>query len=153
MNYHYDMDFKKAALENLDEVIEILREYKKSICEPPLTHGQIDSLETAIANENIFFFMAKVEGDVVGICSATIGFSTFRCTRIGIFEDFYITPEYRNRGIARKLSNYVFSEMEDMGITSLWVGCPDVDVDKYKNLGFNIGLGNLLTWSTEKVKM
>ncbi len=142
------MNFKKAALEDMNELIEILKEYKKSICESPFTHKQLSSLEAAIANENIYFYMVKVEGDVVGVCSATLGFSTFRCSKIGILEDFYISPDFRNRSIGKKLANYVFSEMEDMEITSLSVGCSDIDVNKYKNLGFNIGLGNLLIRST-----
>ncbi len=147
------MDFKKATLEDLDSIIVILKEYKKSICEEPLTHEQLSALETAIADETILFFLAGLDGDTIGICSATIGFSTFRCARMGVFEDFYITPDYEKIDVAQKLAHYVFQEMEEMDITSLWVGCADIDVQKYQNLGFNIGLGNLLTWSPESVKM
>lgn len=147
------MDFKKATLEHLNEVIDILQEYKHSICEEPFSHEQLQALEKAIADETIFFFLASIDGDTIGICSATIAFSTFKCSQMGVFEDFYISPEYRKKGIAKKLANYVFSEMEEMGILSLWVGCADIDVDKFRNLGFNIGLGNLLTWSSSKVKV
>lgn len=146
------MDLKKATLEHFNELIEILNEYKHSICEAPFSQEQLHSLQRAIADEIILFFLASVDGDVIGVCSATLGFSTFKCTKMGVFEDFYISPEYRQRGIAKKLANYVFSEMEDMGIENLWVGCADIDVAKFRNLGFNIGLGNLLTWSSEKVK-
>lgn len=145
------MDLKKATLENYDELIDILTEYKHSIFESPFTQEQLNSLQNAIANESIFFFLASIDGDFVGVCSSTIGFSTFKCARIGVVEDFFILPEYRRRGIGRKLANYVFSEMEEMGIDSLWVGCADIDVEKFKKLGFNIGLGNLLTWSSERI--
>lgn len=147
------MNFKKASLEDFNELIDILNEYKHTIFEEPFTPKQLKSLEQAIAEESILFFTVSIDGDAIGVCSTTIGFSTFQCSRIGVLEDFYINPDYinRNKGIAKKLANYVFSEMEEMNITSLWVGCADIDVEKYQNLGFNIGLGNLLTWSSQKI--
>ena len=147
------MDFKRATLEHYDEVVDILIEYKHSIFEEPFTREQLASLEKAIAEKTIFFFLASIAGDVVGVCSATIGFSTFRCSRTGVIEDFYISPEYKTIINGRKLANYVFSEMEEMDIQSLWVGCADIDVEKFTNLGFNIGLGNLLTWSSQKINI
>jgi len=77
-------------------------------------------------------------------------FSTYQCKFNGIFEDFYIIDEYRGKGIARGLIRYVFEELESRGISSLWVGCADIDIEMYNSLGFTIPLGNLLTWSADE---
>ena len=61
----------------------------------------------------------------------------------GVFEDFYIVPEYRHKGIARQLVRFAYQES---GVGSLTVGCADCDVKMYLSLGFTIPLGNLLAF-------
>ena len=73
----------------------------------------------------------------------TIGFSTFDYMQSGVFEDFYIRPEYRHKGIASRLVQYAYGES---GISSLTVGCADCDINMYQSLGFSISLGNLLAF-------
>ena len=80
---------------------------------------------------------------MIGCCSVTVGFSTFDYAASGVFEDFYIRPEYRHQGIARKLVQYAYQES---GVNSLTVGCADCDVAMYRSLGFGISLGNLLAF-------
>ena len=72
-----------------------------------------------------------------------VGFSTFNYQRSGVFEDFYILPEYRHRGIARALVQYAYRES---GVASLTVGCADCDVGMYQALGFSVPLGHLLAF-------
>lgn len=59
-------------------------------------------------------------------------------------EDFYIRPEFRHKGIARKLVAFAW---EQSGVGSLTVGCADCDVEMYKAIGFEIPLGNMLAFS------
>lgn len=61
----------------------------------------------------------------------------------GVFEDFYIQPEYRHQGIAQKLVSYAY---EQSGVSSLTVGCADCDVQMYQAIGFKISLGNMLAF-------
>ena len=60
-----------------------------------------------------------------------------------MFEDFFIQPEYRHRGIARKLVAYAY---EQSGVESLTVGCADCDMKMYEAIGFGIPLGNMLAF-------
>ena len=62
---------------------------------------------------------------------------------MGVFEDFYIQPEYRHKRIARKLVAYAY---EQSGVESLTVGCADCDVQMYEAIGFGIPLGNMLAF-------
>ena len=80
---------------------------------------------------------------MTGCCSITIGFSTFNYEQSGVFEDFYICPQYRHKGIARELIKFSYI---DSGVKSLMVGCADCDVEMYRALGFSIRLGNLLAF-------
>lgn len=124
--------------------------YKAEIGEGFLEDKQKEALKKAIEDEDIYFFVVKHKIRVVAMCSVSITFSTFKCERSGVFEDFYIEPVYRKKGIAIKLINFVYKWCEGKKVSSLWVGCTDSDVEMYKSLGFKIPLGNLLTWSNEQ---
>ena len=64
----------------------------------------------------------------------------------GVFEDFYIKPEYRHKGIAKKLVAYAY---EQSGISSLIVGCADCDDEMYEVIGFQISIGNMLAYESD----
>ncbi|MCL2217349.1 MAG: GNAT family N-acetyltransferase [Defluviitaleaceae bacterium] len=144
------MNYEKFSLSDFPQLIELEQKYKISIGEPKLDDSQIAVLKDAIQSGRIEFFVAKEHGKIVAICSVSLVFSTFVCRLSGIFEDFYIADEYRRKGIARGLTQYVFEYLKSRGISSLWVGCADVDLEMYKSLGFTIPLGNLLTWSADE---
>ena len=108
-------------------------------------HGK-PLLAYAIEKGAILFFGAMDGNALVGCCSVTVGFSTFNYMLSGVFEDFYIRPEYRHKGIARKLVQFAYAES---GVGSLTVGCADCDLPLYKTLGFSVPLGNLLAYEPE----
>jgi len=100
-------------------------------------------LEKALTDGKISFYGVCREGRLIDCCSVTTGFSTFDYLPSGVFEDFYIRPEYRHKGIARQLVQYAYRES---GVSSLTVGCADCDVQMYQSLGFSIALGNMLAF-------
>ncbi|MDD3401373.1 MAG: GNAT family N-acetyltransferase [Eubacteriales bacterium] len=127
----------------------LMKEYKDAIEEERLNAIQYARLQKAVNNSEIVFFVAMDENLPVAMCSISRTFSTFNCAFSGVFEDFYISPQYRKSGIARMLTDYVFSYCKSQEINTLWVGCADCDITMYQHLGFDIPLGNLLTWSAE----
>lgn len=141
------MIFEKLALKDFEKIKPLLNGFKESVHEELLTECQFTELKNAIENKKIMFFIALVNDETVAMCSITTAFSTFKCKNMGIFDDFYINPFYRGKGVAANLVNFVFDEMKKMNIKSLWVGCTDTDVGMYKHLGFSVALGNLLAWS------
>ena len=126
----------------LEGLFELHRMYKAGIGEEAPTPADIESLKQAISEGRIYFFGAECDGKLVGCCSVCVGYSTFNYAPMGVFEDFFILPEYRHRGIARELANFAYRES---GVRSMTVGCADCDVDMYRALGFDIPLGNLLS--------
>ena len=143
------MRIEILRVERFDKIIPLIQDYKESIGEEYLKENQLSELKRAISDNRISFFVAIQDEDVVGMCSISTIFSTYKCEAIGIFEDFYIKSECRRKGIARALTQHVFREMRAKNINSVWVGCADVDVEMYTHIGFDIKLGNLLTWSNE----
>ena len=97
----------------------------------------------AVREENILFYGAWEGDSLVGCCSVTVGFSTFDYLPSGVFEDFFIRPDFRHKGVARQLVQFAYRAS---AVSSMTVGCADCDVPMYQALGFSIPLGNLLAF-------
>ena len=109
----------------------------------PEDDGRI-ALADAIEGGKILFYGAFDGAKLVGCCSVCPTYSTFNYARGGVFEDFYVLPEYRHKGVARGLVRFAFAES---GVASLTVGCADCDVAMYEALGFGVRLGNMLAYN------
>lgn len=139
------MDYCKISISRIDMLWELQKAYKAAIKEDEPTQQDMARLMQAIEGKQILFYGAWNGTALVGCCSVTVGFSTFDYKPGGVFENFYIVPEFRHCGIARKLVQYAYRESK---VSSLTVGCSDCDVDMYKSLGFKIRLGNLLAFES-----
>ena len=137
------MRYQRMTDSQMDALWELHKKCKMEIGEDEPDLAGKDRLAEAIKAHRIFFFGAFDDEALVGCCSVTVGFSTFNYLPSGVFEDFYICPEYRHKGIAHQLVQ--FARLES-GVSSLTVGCADCDVQMYKALGFSIPLGNLLAF-------
>ena len=137
------MDYIRISQAHFHELRALQTGYKQEIGEECPDDGDFRSLFDAITDGRILFFGCLDEGRLIGCCSVTPAYSTFDYQTGGVFEDFFILPEYRHQGIARKLVQYAYRES---GVSSLTVGCADCDLAMYKALGFSIPLGNLLAF-------
>ena len=137
------MDYRKIEVSQMNQLWELQKAYKAEIGEDEPGELERVRLTDAIQRDQIAFFGAWDKDALIGCCSITVGFSTFDYAPSGVFEDFYICPEYRHKGIARELVRFACQES---GIGSLTVGCADCDVQMYQSLGFSIPLGNLLAF-------
>ena len=137
------MDFVKIKAENFEELMKLQKAYKVEIGECMPTNAELESLRNAIENEQIHFYGCICDNTLIACCSICFTYSTFNYSKSGVFEDFYIQPEYRHKGIARKLVSYAY---EQSGVGSLTVGCADCDIEMYQAIGFEIPLGNMLAF-------
>ena len=137
------MNYQIIRRSQIDALWELQKLYKAEIGEnEPDVEGKA-RLAKAIDGNRIIFYGVWEENSLVGCCSVTVGFSTYDYMPSGVFEDFYIRPEYRHQGIARRLAQFAYRES---GVSSLTVGCADCDVKMYQSLGFSVPLGNLLAF-------
>ena len=135
------MEYGRISDSRIEELWELQKAYKAEIGEDAPGDADRERLAEAIRDGRIRFYGAWDGTVLAGCCSVTVGFSTFNYAPSGVFEDFYIRPQYRHRGIAREL---VRLARADSGVGSLTVGCADCDVEMYKALGFSVAIGNLL---------
>lgn len=122
----------------------LLNCFLSEIGEPPLSPEAESALARAVADGRIIFFLALDGAQAVGICSVSPCFSTFGCKTSGVFDDFYVDPAYRHRGVARRLADAARRWCAGQNYASLTVGCSDGDVGMYQSLGFGIRLGTML---------
>ena len=137
------MDYQKILPSHIEQLWKLQTAYKAEIEENAPNEQDKGNLLSAMEKNQIVFFGAFDGADLIGCCSVTVGFSTFDYAPSGVFEDFYIRPDYRRRGVARSLVQYAYRES---GVSSLTVGCADCDLAMYQALGFRIPLGNLLAF-------
>lgn len=123
------------------QLLKLENGFKREIGEESLTKIQQKQLQQAVRVGRITFFFAKRGYRAVGMCSVAAYYSTFSCSNVGVFEDFYIEPAFRNRGTARKLAEAAQSWCRENDIASLTVCCAACDEAMYQALGFNTSLG------------
>lgn len=136
--------YRLTTAEDFPALSALHRAYKEAIGEAAPTQDELSRLRGAMDRGDILFFGCETEGSLAGICSVTRGFSTYDYRPSGVLEDFYIRPEFRHRGIARRL---VCFAREKSGVSSLTVGCAPCDRGMYEAIGFQVPLGTLLAWS------
>ncbi len=137
------MEFIHIGVDRIGELWALHQAYKEAIGEDAPAQAEQKSLTEAICQERIHFYGCLLDGALVACCSVCLTYSTFHYGKAGVLEDFYIRPEYRHQGIARRLVAYA---REQSGVGSLTVGCADCDVGLYQAIGFTIPLGNLMAW-------
>ena len=116
--------------------------FLKEIGEEPATEQKQEQVAQAIRDGKITFFVAKRGYRAVGMCSVAKCFSTFACTDTGVFDDFYIEPVFRKKGVARKLAKAAQDWCKENGLASLTVCCAPCDEGMYQALGFDVRLGS-----------
>lgn len=120
---------------------KLLQGYLAEIGEDVADEAKLRRLEAAVAEGKIVFLLAYRGSRAVGMCSVAEHFSTFDCGNVGVFEDFYIEPVFRKKGIARMLASSAREHCRERGLASLTVTCAECDVGMYRALGFDAGLG------------
>ncbi len=123
---------------------KLLCGFLAEIGEESLSDEKKEALAAAVEKGDIRYFAAKRGSRFVGMCSVGSYWSSFSCGEVGVFDDFYIEPVFRRRGIARLLVTAALDYCREKGFSGLSVCCADCDVEMYKSLGFNTALGRSL---------
>lgn len=130
--------------DDMEQIFDLENGYKAEIGEPFLSAAQQDALQAAVSAGRIRFFCAKRATRVIGMCSVVPMFSTFACAQTALFEDFFISPAFRRRGVARQLAAHVQTVLAKEGYASLLVGASAPDEVMYASLGFDEPIGKLM---------
>lgn len=116
--------------------------YKTEIGEEEPNDAALLRLRTAMLEKEIVFYACEDAGEMIAMCSICRTFSTFDYRPSGVFEDFYVRPEYRKKGVARALVDFAAQES---GVSTLLAGCAPCDEKMYRSLGFDTPIGRLFS--------
>lgn len=132
------------VLKDVQELWRLENAFLKAVGENEMPKENLQRLVAAIETEKIIFFAARVNEAYIGICSISPSFSTFACKACGVFDDFFISPEERGKGIARMLVGAAREWCKAHDYASMTVGCSCKDTSMYQSLGFDTELGVML---------
>ena len=129
---------RRLTAADLLQLTALPQRYKQEIGEALPDEQALRRLGQAIETERILFFGCEEQGQLKGICSVTRGFSTFCYDTCGTFEDFYILPEARHRGIARELLSAAENWAGEQGCKEF---ASDCELENRASLAFHLGAG------------
>lgn len=119
------------------QLMKLRNGFLAAIGEEAMTEERQDRLRRAVRDREITFFVARRKSRAVGMCSVSRCFSTFACGDVGVFDDFFVEPVFRKRGIARKLASAAQAWCRENGISRLTVCRAHCDEGMYQSLGFD----------------
>lgn len=126
------------------QLMKLENGFLAEVGEEPLSEKKQQRLKEAVRDGKITFFLGRRGYRAVGLCSVSPCYSTFACAETGVFDDFFVEPAFRHRGIARQLVSAARDWAEENALSGLTVGCADGDVEMYRSLGFDVRLGTML---------
>jgi len=136
--------FTVEVLKDANELWTLENAFLNAVGEKVMDKTAQVRLVQAINKKKIIFFVARREGQPIGMCSVSPCFSTFACKPCGVFDDFFIRPEHRGHGVARMLVNAAQLWCKERDYASLTAGCSPKDAAMYQSLGFAAKLGTIL---------
>jgi GNAT superfamily N-acetyltransferase len=96
------------------------------------------------ARQNLFYksFLADIDGVIVGSASCQLYAGLYPNTiksnyrQFGYIWGVYVEPEYRRKGIAKKLTNTAIEYLKTIGCTRIVLNASPVGKPVYQSLGF-----------------
>jgi len=139
-----DITIRQATIEDLDSVTKV-----ESICFPVAEAATRESLEERI---NIFsksFFVAEIDGKIIGFINGCIINGTViydelyeDCTLHipdGDYQTIFgldVIPDYRNLGVATQLMNYIIEVSKLQGRKGVILTCKEKLIHYYAEFGY-----------------
>ena len=130
-----------AARSDIPRLVELLGTLFSQEREfTPDPEKQRDALEAILADRSRGrIFVAREGSDVVGMASLLYTISTAEGGKAALFEDLFVDPKHRRKGIGSKLINYVIQQARAEGVLRITL-LTDLENDTalglYRKLGF-----------------
>ncbi len=139
---------RQASREDLKSIVPLLVRLKRLNAEfdpllevvPDLESVALKYLEDALDNPQAIVLVA-VEGEkVVAVLKASVEDRLFYKPRhVGVIKEFYILPEYRRKGIGKRLIVEGMNQLRKRGAEVIMASFPahnEIAINFYRKLGF-----------------
>ena len=97
------MKIRKAGIEDLKKVSVLFDQYRIFYRNPSDVRGAEIFLKERLKKNESVIFVAAVSGELVGFTQLYPQFSSTRMKRSWLLNDLYVLPDYRGKGISKKL--------------------------------------------------
>ncbi len=115
--------------------------YNSSACLHPIEIKKLENSFDYILKSKVYadLYMLEVNNRIIGYCMVSKTYSQEAGSMVLWAEELYIIEEYRSKGIATKVFNYLFKKYKDYSRIRLEVTKENEGAMKlYKRLGFDV---------------
>lgn len=140
------MFFERASIADVDKLVKLRIEYLTEdfgdIPKDQLTQikEKLPSYYRKHLNNDLFVYVCRADDDIVSCCFLCVtekpSSPSFLNGKIGTVLNVYTKPEYRRKGIARKLLKLLLSDSEKMELDHIELKATDSGYDLYRSIGF-----------------
>lgn len=140
-----DIKIRRASIEDLDAVTKV-----EAICFPEAEAAGKESLEKRINTFLESFFVAEIDGKIIGFINGCITNGTVIYDKLyedstlhipdGDYQTIFgldVIPSYRNQGIAAQLMNYMIEVSRAAGKKGIILTCKEKLIHYYTKFGYN----------------
>jgi len=105
----YDLVIRKADLHDLETIVEFNKSMAMETESKELEHTVIsDGVRNMMMKPELGFYLAAIfDGEVIGSLMITTEWSDWRNGMFWWIQSVYVLPEFRRKGVYRKLYEYV----------------------------------------------
>ena len=139
-----DITIRQASIKDLDSVTKV-----ESICFPEAEAATRESLKQRINTFLESFFVAEIDGKIIGFINGCIINGTFIYDKLyedctphipdGDYQTIFgldVIPDYRNHGIAKQLMNYMIEVSKLTGRKGVILTCKEKLIHYYTKFGY-----------------
>lgn len=146
-----EIKIRQAGQSDIDRVTMV-----EARCFPPEEAAGKEIFKERLTTFPDSFFVAEVHGEIIGFINGCV--TDERTIRDEMFEDsslhkadgtyqsifgLDVLPEYRNRGVAAALMNYLIEDARKRGRSGLILTCKDRLIHYYEKFGYaNLGVSD-----------
>jgi ribosomal protein S18 acetylase RimI-like enzyme len=145
MNSQFEI--RKATAQDIDEIVRLRLELFKELGEVQSGHEEAlvitatrKYLEEALLNNEFISYLALSNHHVVSISGMVLFKRPPYLDNLEGLEAYilnmYTIPQYRGKGLARKLLENCIEECKQIGVKRIWLHASDDGIPLYKNMGF-----------------
>lgn len=139
-----NIKIKQACIEDLDDIAKV-----EANCFPKAEAATMESLEERIKTFSESFFVAQVDGKIIGFVNGCVINGTVIYDELyakaalhnpnGDYQTIFgldVISEYRNQGIAAQLMNYMIEVSKAAGRKGVILTCKDRLIHYYSKFGY-----------------
>lgn len=111
---------RRPTLDDLDQLVGLVNGYR-AFYKQDSTAGVEEFVRTRLTAGDSVFFVAEVDGELVGFTQCYPGLSTVSLSTVWLLNDLFVLPDFRKHGIADALMDEAERAARKAGATRIWL--------------------------------